>query len=373
MIGSFSEKSISESSELMGELFSLDFARCQRPTGKIYGTRFKCRPPAVEIGAKIQTQAPAKDSGSRGIRVGKTVNNMDVEGLEKLLKDPRVKPHQAKKIQDLIDRKRGDGDKITPKVKSSEGAKVEKPYKKAEEPIKPQIGGELVGDTSQITGGLPRKKIEERIKGLEENKKKYPDSAEIIDFDLERLNKELDKFKSNEKILEGVVANVPAGTKVTVNSKGYIETEFVTNSGHKVKTLFGKKNFNFQVNDTWDAGTVKDRKEQIGVANVVRRTYGALVKSLPEGAVVTTKAWTEDGRGQSRMDAYIKMGFSRPKMTKYGEEIDGLPGMNQYAKKSDGKMVPSTSSEEGLDQTYMFKEKDSEISLWYTAIFGRGA
>ena len=72
------------------------------------------------------------------------------------------------------------------------------------------------------------------------------------------------------------------------------------------------------------------------------------------------------------MNAYIKMGFSKPKITKDGEEIDGPPGMDQYAKKSDGKMVPSTSSEEGLDQTYMFKEKDSEISLWYTAIFGGG-
>lgn len=144
MIGSFSEKSISESSDLLGEPFYMDFTRCQRPSGKIYGSRFKCRPPAVEIGAK----APAKDSGRKGVRIGKTVNNMGVESLEKLLKDPRVKPHQAKKIQDLIDKKRGDGDKITPKVKSSEGAKVEKLYKKAEEPIKPQIGAKA---SSKVT------------------------------------------------------------------------------------------------------------------------------------------------------------------------------------------------------------------------------
>lgn len=253
---------------------------------------------------------------------------------------------------------------------TQEAKEIENPPEKNETPLKPRLGGELVGSTDRITGGEARKKLEGRIKYFEEVKKKYPDDVEIIDHDLNRLNKELDKFKANEKILEGVVANVPAGTKVTVTSMGYIRTEVKTNSGHNVSTTFGRKNFNFQVNEKYDAGSVTDRREQIQVANTVRRTYEALVKALPEGAVVSTAAWTEDGRGQSRMDAYVKMGFSRPKTTKNGEEVDGPPGMNQYAKKSNGKMVPSNQSEEGLDHAYNFSEESDAVALWHAAIFG---
>jgi hypothetical protein len=326
-----------------------DFTRCVKPDGTVYGTAGQCRKGTEEAKGEVPPRV-------REMRVGKTVKSPSVGDLEKLLGDPRVKPHQAAKIQKLIDEKKGS--EIPPKPK---------------EPTKPKIGGELVGDTTKLTGGLPRKSIEEKIKELNEYKKKHPKPDEYLDFELERLNKELNKFKTNEKILSGMVDNVPAGTKVFVSSPfASIVTEVTTKSGHRVKTEFGRKHFDFKVNGKYDAGTVTQRGEQIEVANTVRRTYEALVKSLPEGAVVTTKAWTEDGRGQSRMDAYVKMGFSRPKTTKDGEEIDGPPGMNQYAKKSNGKMVPSTSSEASLDQTYMFKESSREISLWHTVIFGAG-
>lgn len=76
-----------------------DFARCQKPSGKFYGTRFKCKPPGVEVG-------PREEKPSSRVRVGKSVKSMGPEELEKLLKDARVKPHQAKKIQDLIDSKK---------------------------------------------------------------------------------------------------------------------------------------------------------------------------------------------------------------------------------------------------------------------------
>lgn len=89
--------------EILGDLF--DFTRCQRPNGKIYGSPGRCRPPAVEIGAK--EEAPKKEKSSRGMRIGKTVKNMTTDQLEALLKDPRVKPHQADKIRKLIADKGG--------------------------------------------------------------------------------------------------------------------------------------------------------------------------------------------------------------------------------------------------------------------------
>jgi hypothetical protein len=80
-----------------------EFARCQKPSGKFYGTRFKCKPPSVEV-------APKEERTSSRVRVGKSVKNLGPEELEKLLKDTRVKPHQAKKIQDLIDSKKAKED-----------------------------------------------------------------------------------------------------------------------------------------------------------------------------------------------------------------------------------------------------------------------
>lgn len=337
-----------------------DFTRCQRADGSHYGTGGTCRK-GDKVGAREVTAAPA-EKASRLTQ--KKIQSLTDEQLKSLIKNPKLLGYQRDRLNQELD-KRNSGSSPKPVSKEVNSSM------KVENLVKPKLGGELTGSTERITGGEPRKTIEEKIKYLEGVKKKYPDDSEMIDFDLNRLNKELNKYKVNEKIIEGFVANVPAGTKVFVNSKGYIETEYTTSAGHKVRTLFGQKNFNFQVNDSWNVGTVTDRREQIGIANVVRRSYEALVKALPEGAVVTTKAWTEDGRGQSRMDAYIKMGFSKPRTTKYGDEVDGLPGMNQYAKKNKGKMIPSSSAEEGLDRTYDFNEGNNAVALWYTAIWGR--
>ena len=46
--------------------------------------------------------------------------------------------------------------------KGTEEAKGEKTNKDEGSLVKPQIGGDLVGSTDLITGGLPRRKIEER-------------------------------------------------------------------------------------------------------------------------------------------------------------------------------------------------------------------
>ena len=220
MIGSFSEKSISESSDLLGEPFYRDFTRCQRPSGKIYGSRFKCRPPAVEIGAKVQTQVPAKDSGRKGVRIGKTVNNMDVESLEKLLKDPRVKTHQAKKIQDLIDKKRGDGDKITPKVKSSEELKrdgereeyknlLEKALQAVE--VSKRIKSEMEAETGRVVTGVGPdwKEYKRRLK----EEKLTPDKITALSWAVRDFRKTKGREWLNEELVASQVAKNTADWK----------------------------------------------------------------------------------------------------------------------------------------------------------------
>jgi hypothetical protein len=121
--------------ELQGADFAegetYDFTRCVKPDGTVYGTAGQCRRGTEEA----KGEAPPK---VRGMRVGKTVKSLSVGDLEKLLGDPRVKPHQAAKIQKLIDEKKGS--ETSPKPKAETKPKVaEKPKaeaKKASDPVK---------------------------------------------------------------------------------------------------------------------------------------------------------------------------------------------------------------------------------------------
>lgn len=232
--------------------------------------------------------------------------------------------------------------------------------------------GVAVGAKEKLAGGEALEKFKgtetvarltARNEELRERAKKNPDEADLIKTQLEKNNKILDKYKNNTAVLDGIVANTPEGTRVSISDKGAVVMEYTTRSGQEIKAVFGNKDYNFQVNGGYDAGTVTSRPQQIEVANAVRRNFEAVVKSLPQGAVIGTAAWTEDGRGPSRAKAYERMGFSKPV---------GGPGGNQYSKKSGGRMVPSNQTEEGLDKTYSFGEKSSKMStaLWHVAIFG---
>jgi hypothetical protein len=127
----YSEETFAKVSGIVEDLY--EFVRCQKPSGKVYGTRFRCKPPAVDIGQK-QEQPKAPVAKVRGMRVGKTVKNLPVESLEKLLKDPRVKPHQAAKIQKLIDEKKGP--EPSPKATNKSESKTESAAKKSSDPKK---------------------------------------------------------------------------------------------------------------------------------------------------------------------------------------------------------------------------------------------
>jgi hypothetical protein len=125
----YSEETFAKVSGIVEDLY--EFVRCQRPNGKVYGTRFRCKPPAVDIGEKGEQPKAQK---SRGMRIGKAVKSLPVEGLEKLLKDPRVKPHQAAKLRQLIDEKKGL--EPSPKATSKSESKTESATKKSSDPKK---------------------------------------------------------------------------------------------------------------------------------------------------------------------------------------------------------------------------------------------
>ena len=243
--------------------------------------------------------------------------------------------------------------------KGTETAKPEK-----ETSSKTKSGGTLSGggNVDKFRGTETVNRLEARNKELKDRAKKNPDEADLVKTQIDKNNKIINKYKANSQVLDNIVQNVPAGTKVSVTDKGGIQMDYETKSGQKVKVVFGNKDYNFQVNGGYDAGTVTSRPQQIEVANAVRRNYEAVVKSLPQNAVIGTAAWTEDGRGASRSRAYERMGFSAPV---------GGPGGNQYARKDGNKMVPSNQSEEGLDKTYQFEEKQPMTTLWFIAIFGK--
>ena len=243
--------------------------------------------------------------------------------------------------------------------KGTETTKSEK-----ETSSKTKSGGTLSGggNVDKFRGTETVNRLEARNKELKDRAKKNPDEADLVKTQIDKNNKIINKYKANSQVLDNIVQNVPAGTKVSVTDKGGIQMDYETKSGQKIKVVFGNKDYNFQVNGGYDAGTVTSRPQQVEVANAVRRNYEAVTKSLPQNAVIGTAAWTEDGRGASRSRAYERMGFSAPV---------GGPGGNQYARKDGNKMVPSNQSEEGLDKTYQFEEKQPMTTLWFIAIFGK--
>lgn len=287
-----------------------DFARCQRPDGTFYGTSGVCRK-GSQVGAKER-----------------------------------------------------------PEKKGRKKAKAEKP--KVEAPKKPTDyarGGTLKKDVPGpvAKAGTDKKIYQDQIAKANEYLKKDPDD-EFAALMKQRAEKNLQPIVNSENLVEGIVKDVPAGTKVGFKSNGFLGTEFTTPGGTKVTTSFGQGDFNFQVNGKYDAGQVTDRKEQMAIARQVQRVWNAHRQNLPEGYVVMATAWGEDGRGASRIRAYERMGFSGIK-----SGTPKNPGTQYGRVEKGGKIVPADRAEQGQGSTLlMFAEKGlgKDLGLWYVAIFG---
>ena len=145
---------------------------------------------------------------------------------------------------------------------------------------------------------------------------------------LEDAERKLKPIQDSQKMIEGVVRDVPEGTKVEINpfSMGGLQTEFTTPGGNVVKTYLNKRDFSFTVNDKFDAGAADgDRREQLAISRQVQRVFNAQVKNAPPGLIIETSAWKEDGRGDSRQRAYQRIGFAKPTAggAMYGQIING--------------------------------------------------
>ena len=285
-----------------------DYARCQRPNGTFYGTSGQCRK-GTPAGAK-----------------------------EKPEKKPRAKKKDVAKVEKTAAKKPGSFER----------------------------GGTLRdSDISNLGGNNSYGKnvpiYEAQIKKATEALKKDP-KDEFAQFQLDNATKRLKKYEDSKKVLDSIVANSPKGTEVYIGQNGGIRTRYTTPNGNEVSTDLHRGSFNFQVNKGYDVGTVtQGRAEELAVARQVQRVWSATMNGLPKGYVIGTSAYEEDGRGASRQRAYERMGFSK-----------GQPGDSIYARWNGSKMVPSNQSEEGLSSTLlMFAEKkESDLALWYVAIFG---
>jgi hypothetical protein len=374
MLGSFSEEALKV----------LDFVRCERPDGTAYGTAGTCRKgveSAIEI-KKYSWGSTMKVSGG-----GESVVLLDenqsaigklADGESTTFKSDAGDKWTATRDGDTVELKSSfakltvnrsrfgqDEPEEAPKPKAepkAEEAPKSSPKKPREESF--EKGGTFEGDSSKLTGGPGVDAIKRQIDHAKMVMEKYPDMADSMKGELEKNLKQLEPFQNSQRVLDSIVSNVPAGTKVSITPMGMIKTEFTTPGGNVVSTTFGRNSFNFEVNGTYEAGTVtQGRKEEMAVARQVQRCFNAVLGSLPEGYVMRTYAYSEDGKGASRQRAYEKMGFSK-----------ATPGENIYGRLKDGVLVPSTKEEQSKTDTFLsFSEVvgPNSLALWYVAIFGK--
>lgn len=339
MIGSFNK----EAQEVW------DFVRCQRADGTYYGTRGKCRK-GNEAGAKQEEAPKAKK--------------------EKAPKTPKVKK-----------------EKPAPKPAPAPAPPEPKGYKPKEGGPEPRKG--LRGLKDRITGGK-KKELDNLVDDVDtvrqnmyrhvdrlhsakreaKTKKEKENAQAAIDKAEAHMQRSLARIPVNKKFAEDLKKNLPpnVSAKVDDDTGEIILTQRV--GRHKIETDFSQgSGFNYRVNGGHDVGTVKDRKQQLRIAMAVRSQYDALVKSLPEGTVIKTSAYDDDGKGDARQKAYERIGFGAPE----------VKGGDMFAMKKNGRMVPATYSDHSkafLDpSTVWFAEEEGtdereEVKAWFQIVSG---
>lgn len=175
------------------------------------------------------------------------------------------------------------------------------------------------------------------------------------------------KMRANtDDMVNRIKNDLPAGAEAK-NVNGTLSISMKTKAGHSLDYSMSRTgNVEFSVNGTWDAGTVKDRREQLEVAMSVRRMHEAVVKNLRPGHEVWTEAWAEDGKGDARIKAYKAMGFSQAT----GEDNLMVARRNQSGKLEPVEGENSADRFMMRDQDFMEESEKEEVKLWYQVIFG---
>ena len=164
---------------------------------------------------------------------------------------------------------------------------------------------------------------------------------------------------ANKKFAADLKRELPSNVRTSIDPDNGAIVMASKVGRNKIEATFSpQQGWNYTVNGGYDTGTVKNRKQQVAIAQEVRRMYDATVRSLPEGAVIRTSAYGDDGGGARRQKAYERLGF---KLDKASEEM--------FAKKSGGRMVPTGAIERNNNTNAInFAEEDLD-EIWMDIIF----
>ncbi len=317
-----------------------DFTRCMRPDGTFYGTRGKCRE-GTEVGAKevVSTknpERPAPSSKVTSVQKEKPVQTaQESKGYKPKERSVDSEPGPVRRAKDAIREKLGikRQDGIT-NVGFKDKAEVDKHYES------------MRRSAERVWKG---KALENRLKEIDQEKKKKIAALEVNKKFVEDLKKEMPKDVKMR--VDGETGEIVMTTKIGKNT---VEATFSPSEG-----------FNYNVNGGYDRGTVTDRKEQLRAAQAVRQMWDATVRSAPEGTVFKTSAYSDDGYGDARQKAYQRIGFGEPQKAGY-----------MYGVKRNGRVEPENTGNgqkllkaAALDFTEA--EGGDQDSAWAEVLFPR--
>ena len=252
------------------------------------------------------------------------------------------------------------GTEATKKDSASEEKKTKGPH----DYPKGGTGGGDVPGSANIK--VFNKKIDRANAALKEDP-----TDEIAQFSKAEAERKLKPILESQKMVDGVVRDVPKGTEVSMSqfTMGGLQTKYVTPEGNVVETFLNKRDFSFTVNGKFDAGVADgNRAEQMAISRQVQRVFNAQVKNAPNNLILETSAWKDDGRGASRQRAYERIGFAPP-----------TPGGGMYGQIINGKLVPVDPSQvEDTSMLITFRENEYNFSeeakeeedAWFEIVFG---
>lgn len=203
---------------------------------------------------------------------------------------------------------------------------------------------------------------------------------------LKRPPEEIESQRKNDKLREGYIKNGQSGMIKAYDKnaelaeqirpqdpKGHME--IVSSylqvglsqkvAGFLVRTEVSKDSeghteIGYTVNGSFDAGKVKDRKDQVRVALAAKNQYQTVINSLKDGSVVVVYPNQEDGRGAAREKAYAKLGFV------HDDEGDAMYGIVK-----NGKIVsPDIDDDFGYAEEKRGSEIE-EVDIWVQIITGK--
>lgn len=229
-------------------------------------------------------------------------------------------------------------------------------------PAEPQTKRGLVSKAKGLVKRAVRK-----VTGAEAREKAQAEKA-IQEEKKAKAKTEAARRRINtDDMVQRIGKDLPSGAEAG-NVSGTLHIKSKTRAGHTIDFSVSRTgNVEFSVNGTWDAGSVKDRREQVEIALTIRRMHEAVVKNLRSDHILWTQPWDEDGKGGARKKAYEAMGFSEPK---------GPDGVMIARRGPSGRLEPyndiPTRAYNGLmmnDQDFSENEAEDTV-LWYKAIFG---